>query len=82
MEPEKQHFFDNPKNLRIVLRVFYTICLGLLLIDFFYHRHVMHEWDALWGFYGLFGFVACVALVLIAKELRKVLMRAEDYYDD
>ena len=31
--------------------------------------------------YGIFGFVACVALVLIAKQLRKVLMRREDYYD-
>ena len=58
------------------------ICLGLLLIDFFYHRHVIHEWEALWGFYGLFGFVACVTLVLVAKELRKVLKRGEDYYDD
>ena len=26
-------------------------------------------------------FLACVALVLIAKQLRKVLMRPEDYYD-
>ena len=82
MEQEKQHFFDNPENLGNVLHVFYMICLGLLLIDFFYHRHVIHEWEALWGFYGLFGFAACVTLVLVAKELRKVLKRGEDYYDD
>jgi hypothetical protein len=33
------------------------------------------------GFYGWFGFVACVALVLIAKQLRRIVMRPEDYYD-
>jgi hypothetical protein len=33
------------------------------------------------GFYAFYGFVACVLLVLIAKQMRKVLMRKEDYYD-
>ena len=37
--------------------------------------------NIVYGFYGIFGFVACVALVLIAKQLRRVLMRPEDYYD-
>ncbi len=82
MKNEKQHIFDSPENIRNLLHVFYTICLGLLLIDFIYHRHVIHAWEALWGFYGLFGFIACVTLVLVAKELRKLLMRREDYYDD
>ena len=27
-------------------------------------------------------FIACVVLVLIATQMRKVLMRPEDYYDD
>ena len=35
----------------------------------------------LFGFYAFFGFIACVALVLIAKQLRRVLLRREDYYD-
>ena len=34
------------------------------------------------GFYAFFGLVACVALVLAAKELRKLIMRPEDYYGD
>ena len=34
------------------------------------------------GFYAVFGFVACVALVLAAKHvLRPIIMRGEDYYD-
>ena len=82
MKEEKQHFFDSPENVRNALHVFYAVCLGLLLVDLIYHRHVIHAWEAIWGFYGLFGFIACVTLVLVAKELRKVLMRGEDHYDD
>ena len=82
MEQESQHIFDKPRNIKRLLRVFFTICAVLLLLDFVHHRHVIHSWEDLWGFYGIFGFVACVALVLIAKEMRKVVMRPEDYYDD
>jgi hypothetical protein len=81
MNRKKQHYFDKPENLKRVLRVFYIICAGLLLLDFIHHRHVTHSWENLWGFYGLFGFVACVVLVLVAKEMRKIVMRDEDYYD-
>ena len=81
MEQERQHIFDNPQNIKRVLRVFFTMCAGLLLLDLVHHRHTTHAWEHLWGFYGIFGFVACVALVLIAKQMRKVLMRKEDYYD-
>ena len=63
------------------LRGFYIICAILLAVDFVHHRHVIHYWENLWGFYALYGFVACVALVEIAKLMRKVLMRAPDYYE-
>ena len=33
------------------------------------------------GFYGFYGLVACVTLVLLATQLRKILMRKESYYD-
>lgn len=81
MKAEKQHIFDDRRNVKRLLMVFYAICAGLLIIDFVHHRHVVHSWENMWGFYAIFGFVACVALVLIAKEMRKVLMRSEDYYD-
>lgn len=73
---------DDPKKVRRLLRVFYAICALLLLVDLAYHRHVSHLWESLWGFYAGFGFVACVVLVLIAKQMRKLLMRDEDYYGD
>jgi len=79
---EQPGFLDKAESIKKLLRVFYAICIGVLLFDLVYHRHVAHPWENLWGFYALFGFVAYVALVLAAKEMRKVLMRRETYYDE
>ena len=78
---KKQHLLDNPRNVSWILRGFYGMCLVLFILDFILHRHVTHSWENLNGFYALFGFVACVTLVLIAKQMRKILKRKEDYYD-
>ena len=78
---ERKHVFDNPRNVKRLLRVIYVICAVLVGLDFVFERHVFHDWEALRGFYALYGFVACAALVLIAKQMRKLLMRKEDYYD-
>ena len=43
--------------------------------------HAESEIELYFGFYGIYGFVCCVFLVLAAKELRKLLMRDEDYYE-
>lgn len=78
----KTPWFDDPLNVKRLLRVFYVLCAGLITLDLIHHRHVAHSWEGLWGFYAIFGFVACVLLVLIAKQMRKFLMREEDYYDN
>ncbi|MDH3689315.1 MAG: hypothetical protein OEU36_07520 [Gammaproteobacteria bacterium] len=76
-----RHLFDNRLNIARLLRWFYLICAALLLLDFIYHRHITHQIEAILGFYGLYGFVSCVVLVLAAKALRKFIMRSQSYYD-
>lgn len=78
----KTHLFDKPQNVRRVIHALYAVCGLTVLLDFVVHRHVDHPWEAVWAFYCIYGFVACVLLVLVAKEMRKVLMRREDYYDE
>jgi hypothetical protein len=73
--------FDNPENVKRVLRALYTVCAALVLVDFVFHRHIVHPFERLWAFYAIYGWVSCVTLVLIAKQMRKVIMRSEDYYD-
>ena len=79
---EPKGFFDKPENISKMLKVFYVICGLLVLADFIVHRHIYHDWENIPAFYAIYGFVGCVVLVLIAKEMRKVLMRGEDYYDE
>jgi hypothetical protein len=67
--------------VRWFLRGFYVICGILLLLDLIIHRHALHSFERLTGFYPLFGFIACVVLVLVAREMRKLLKRDEDYYE-
>lgn len=81
MKEEKPGYFDKSGNVKKVLRIFYIVCIALISADLFFHRHVIHSWESLWGFYAVFGFVACVILVLVAKQMRKLIMRGEDYYD-
>ena len=82
MENEKKYIFDNPDNVKRVLYILVACCVLLFALDFVIHRHVMHSWENLWGFYPVYGFVGCVILVLVAKWMRTFLMRAEDYYDE
>lgn len=75
--------FDNPRNVTRVLLIFFASLVVLLIPDFFYHKHSYFPWDEWPEFYPVFGFVACVVLVLVAKYvLRPLVMRKEDYYDD
>ncbi len=81
-KPEKTHVFDKPRNVKRVIHALYAICALSVIAEFFVHRHVDHPWETVFGFYAIYGFAACVVLVLIAKELRKLIMRKEDYYDE
>jgi len=88
---ERKHLFDDPRNVRRTLYMLYAICALVFLLDLVnlgLHwigagelRHAEHPWERLAGFHPIYGFVACVLLVLIAKQLRKILMRDEDFYD-
>lgn len=40
------------------------------------------EIEQLFGFYAVYGFLACAALILIAKAVGLVLKRPDSYYDD
>jgi hypothetical protein len=77
---KKQHLFDNPFYVSLLFRSLYVICALLFILDFILHRHSDHSWDNLPGFYAIFGFIAYVAIVLTAKQLRKLVKRKEDYY--
>lgn len=79
---KKKHIFDDAKNVKRLLVGFFTTVVLLLCLDFFVHKHAHFPWEKGFGFYAIFGFVACVCLVLAAKYvLRPLVKRGEDFYE-
>ncbi len=70
----------DPKFGRKLFWILVVICVGLGLSDLLYHKHTHYEWEGWVDFYGIYGFVGCVFLVLAARVLRKLVKRDEDYY--
>ena len=78
---QKPYWLDKIENVAKLYRGLWVVGLLLVAIDLILPRHEDFGFATLFGFYGLYGFFACVILVLIAKKLRTVLMRDEDYYE-
>ena len=82
MNTEKKHIFDKPGNVRKVLYGLFGCLVLLLALEPFVHKHSFFAWEKWFGFFAIYGFVACVLLVLAAKYiLRPLVKREEDYYD-
>ena len=76
------YFFDKPGNVKLVIYSLYASCGLLLLLDFIVHRHTYHQWETLLGFYSIYGFIACTAIVFGSKVLRTFVERDEKYYNE
>ena len=71
---------DRPEIRQRIRNVLYVICGILVLADFIVHRHTVHPLENVPAFYAIYGFIALVAVVLLAKGLRRLVGRDEDYY--
>jgi hypothetical protein len=84
---EAPGWFDRKENVRKVLLGLFIACGLLVLIDIVFalvhfDKHPHFRWEEWPGFYAVYGFVACVLLVLVSKYvLRPLVMRSEDYYE-
>ena len=85
-QPPEEHEAHGPPSVspewsRRILIAFGIGCVVLFLLDFVVHTHKEHAWEELPGFYALYGFIGVSGLIVASKELRKIVMRSEDYYD-
>ena len=78
----KGGWLDRPGSVDKVYWAVVAICAVLFAADAFYHKHGEFEIERMFGAHGVYGFVCCVFLVVAAKEMRRLVMRGEDYYDD
>ena len=65
-------------------RISYATLILIILIDFFIPRHEIHFFgDRIPGFWSLFGFVACILIILISKWIGYLgIMQDEKYYNE
>jgi hypothetical protein len=68
---------------KTVKRIAYAVLVLLVVVDFFIPRHEIHFLgDKIYGFWSLFGFIACVLIIVVSKWIgQHGLMKGEDYYD-
>lgn len=78
---EHKRWLDHSRNVTRLYRALWVVGFALLLGELLVHKHEDIAFAARFGFYALYGFAACVALVLTAKALRRVLKRPENYYE-
>ncbi|HIF37930.1 MAG TPA: hypothetical protein EYQ69_01530 [Gemmatimonadetes bacterium] len=81
---------EGGKQVDLLFKSFYLGCILLIFVEidmqvtnllFEEHRHEYHDLEGLLGFYLWYAFGGIVLLVVIAKVLRRILMRPENYYD-
>jgi len=76
----QQHWLTRPRTIRVLWTVFVIVLSCTVVAEFFVHRHPHFSMDGLLAFNAIYGFLACVALIVIAKLLGLVMKRPETYY--
>jgi len=77
----KSHWLDKSSTLNLIIAVLVISCIALFAVDFFYHKHGHFDFEQWPGFYAWYGFISYCAIVLTAKQIRKLIGRSEDHYE-
>ncbi len=71
---------DDADSVQRVVLGLAALCVVLFLLDLIIHRHSYVPGEGLPGFYAIVGFVAFTLIVLGATQLRRLILRNENYY--
>jgi len=79
-------WMDRPDTVKRLFMIFYAICAVLFLSEFILmgtenaHPHPLEE-GMRFFVYPVYGFISFWFLVLLARPMRTLLIRSEDYYE-
>ena len=76
----KPHWLDDPRYVILLCRLFLVVLAATVLAEFAVQLHPHFEVEALFGFHAWYGFLACTAMILVAKGLGLLLKRSDTYY--
>jgi hypothetical protein len=78
----KPHWLVRPSTIRLLWWIFGVILTLTVIAQIFIDLYDYFTLDGFFGFYAIFGFVSCLAMVVFAKLLGVFLKRPDTYYDD
>jgi hypothetical protein len=77
----KQNWFYRASSIK-KLWIGAGVLLALTVIaEFFIKLHPHFKIESVFSFHALYGFIACVIMVVFAKLLGFLIKRKDDYYD-
>lgn len=68
--------------VRTLWTIFGAVLALTVILEAFIQTHPHFEVEKLFAFNAVFGFVACAALILVAKAIGLFVKRKDTYYDD
>ena len=71
---------DSPDAVQRLIKGLGILCAVLFVLDFIIHRHAYAPGEGTPGFYAVVGFGAFTVIVLGATQLRRLILRNENYY--
>lgn len=77
----QQNWFYRKTSIKKLWLGAITILTLTVLAEFVIALHPHFEIEKLFGFHALYGFFACVFMVVFAKLLGFLIKRKDDYYD-
>jgi hypothetical protein len=77
-----EHWLTRPSTIRRLWAAFLAILALTVLAGLAVDAHPHFAVERLFGFNAAYGFLACAALILLARGLGLLLKRRDTYYDD
>lgn len=68
--------------VRTLWTIFGAVLALTVILEWFIQTHPHFEVEKLFAFNAVYGFVACAALILVAKGIGLFVKRKDTYYDD
>jgi len=78
----KKNWLDEPRNVKRLWRVFLVLLVVCVLVEIGVTLHPSFDLESLFAFHAWFGFLACIAMIGVAKGLSLLLKRPDTYYKE
>jgi len=82
MNEQNKRWLLRKENIRTLWITFIITLIATLVAGLFVHQHESFGIEDSFGFFGWYGFITCVAMVIFAKLLGLFLKRPENYYEN